>query len=45
MRQAISAALSPDEAAAYLAHYRLAISTSAVSTRQAVAFLCGSVSL
>ncbi len=45
MRQAISAALSTSEAAAYLAHYRLAIATSAVSTRQAVAFLCGSASL
>ncbi|HVA91342.1 MAG TPA: methyltransferase domain-containing protein [Chloroflexota bacterium] len=43
MRQAIRAALNPGEAAAYLAFYRRAVSTSPVTTRQAVAYLWGSV--
>ncbi len=45
LRQAIGEALKPGEAAAYLAYYRRAIATSAVTTRQAVAYLCGSLGL
>ncbi|MGH2408817.1 MAG: methyltransferase domain-containing protein [Chloroflexota bacterium] len=43
MRQAISAALTPGEAAAYLAYYRRAVAEGPVTTRQAVAYLWGSV--
>jgi arsenite methyltransferase len=43
LRQAIEQALQPGEAATYLAYYRQAISTSAVVSRQALAYLCGSV--
>ncbi|HVC82745.1 MAG TPA: methyltransferase domain-containing protein [Chloroflexota bacterium] len=43
MRQAISAALTPDEAAAYLAHYRRAVAGGPITTRQAMAYLWGSV--
>jgi SAM-dependent methyltransferase len=43
LRQAITTALTPGEAATYIAYYRQAIATRAVTTRQAVAYLCGSV--
>jgi ubiquinone/menaquinone biosynthesis C-methylase UbiE len=43
LRQAIASALSEDEAAAYLAHYRQAVAGSPVITRQAHVYLCGSV--
>lgn len=43
LHQAITAALTPGEAAAYLAHYRQAITAAPVTTRQALVYLCGGV--
>jgi len=43
LRQAITQALSPGEAATYLAYYLHAVGTSPILTRQAVAYLSGSV--
>jgi SAM-dependent methyltransferase len=43
MRQAISAALTPGEAATYLTYYQHAIVTTKVVTRQAAVYLSGSM--
>ncbi|MGH2344060.1 MAG: hypothetical protein ACRDG4_02465, partial [Chloroflexota bacterium] len=42
-RQAIDAALDPVEAAAYLAHYRRAVTEAPVTSRQSTAYLWGTV--
>jgi SAM-dependent methyltransferase len=43
LRQAIAAALDPDEAAVYLDHFRRAVAAGPVTSRQSTAYLWGTV--